>query len=170
MSRRNKRALMMRDPLFENGFWPFDMFRELDEGFGLYDSNPRDLVFRPVRIMRRRDSRSEGMRMPRTDFKDKGDSFEIKAELPGISKENIEITLKEDVIEISARQEDEIRETDENYFHREIGARTYRRSFALPEKVDKKKVEAKMENGVLYLQLPKKAPKEDKKKHTIPIS
>ena len=163
-----ERAVMIRDPFGDDGLFPSYFLRDMDE---LWQDFMERGFFAPYRTPAvRMEKIYRGRGLPRADFADRGDSFEIKAELPGISKENVEITLDDDVIEIAAHRKDEVREEGENYFNREIGASSYKRSFALPEKVERDGVSATMENGVLILELPKKKPKKEQAKHKIHIS
>jgi HSP20 family protein len=91
---------------------------------------------------------------PRTNLYDAGDHLEMKVEVPGLSKEDINIKVQGNYLEISGSRKSD---APEGYrAHRvERGATTFTRSFTLPSDVDTGKVQAQLTNGVLALTLPK---------------
>ena len=91
---------------------------------------------------------------PRTNLYDAGDHLEIKAEVPGLSKEDLKIKVQGNYLEISGSRKSE---APEGYkAHRvERGSFSFTRSFTLPSEVNTEKVEASMANGILTLMLPK---------------
>jgi HSP20 family protein len=91
---------------------------------------------------------------PRTNLYDTGDQFEVKAEIPGLSKDDLKIMIQGNYLELSGTRK---AETPEGYkVHRvERGNATFTRSFTLPSDVEVEKVEARLENGILNLTLPK---------------
>lgn len=91
---------------------------------------------------------------PRTNLYDAGDHLEIKAEVPGIAKEDLNIRIQGNYLEISGSRK---ADAPEGYAaHRvERGAASFTRSFTLPADVDPAKVEAALKNGLLTLTLPK---------------
>ena len=91
---------------------------------------------------------------PRTNLLERGDNFEVQAEVPGISKENLNIKIQGNYLEIRGKRS---LDTPEGYkIHRtERGDRRFSRSFTLPNDVDAEKVEAILKDGILYLTLPK---------------
>lgn len=92
----------------------------------------------------------------RTDIKDTGDAFVIEAELPGFTKEDVEVTVDDRTLTVSAtHKENKEQKSDTNgYIRRERRYGTYVRSFDL-EGVDAEKISGKLENGILTLDLPK---------------
>jgi len=98
---------------------------------------------------------------PLSDIEDKGTHYEIKVDLPGIDKENVDIKVTENRIEISGKQEDTREETSSNYILRERRCGFFTRSFSFPEKVVPDKAEAEMKNGILTITVPKKEPKKE---------
>jgi HSP20 family protein len=100
------------------------------------------------------------------DVVEKENSFEVKANFPGLKKENIKLSVKDRELVIEARHEAEQQE-DQGVYHlkeRYIGA--WHRSIRLPENCDVSKIAAKLEDGVLLLTIPKSDPKP---KTQIPI-
>ena len=92
--------------------------------------------------------------MPKTNLYDLGDHFEVVAELPGFSKENLDIKIQGNYLELSGKHQPD---APENYAaHRvERGTTSFNRSFTLPSDVDSEKAEASLKNGLLKLSLPK---------------
>ena len=91
---------------------------------------------------------------PRTNLLEKGDLFEVQAEVPGISKDDLNIKIQGNYLEISGKRT--VDAPDGYKVHRnERGGSTFSRSFTLPDDVDADKVEATLKHGILYLRLPK---------------
>ncbi len=99
---------------------------------------------------------------PRTNFYENGDSFEIRAEIPGLGKENLNVKIQGNYLEISGTR---VSDAPEGYkIHKtERGTRSFSRSFTLPADVDASRVEATLKDGVLYLSLPKSEAAKPKK-------
>lgn len=91
---------------------------------------------------------------PKTNLYDKGDGFELRAEVPGFSKENLNVKIQGNYVEISGTRSQDL---PENFrVHRtERRSFNFSRSFTLPSDVDSSKVEATLKNGILVLRLPK---------------
>jgi HSP20 family protein len=87
-------------------------------------------------------------------YEDKGDLV-LKAELPGMNKEDIEVTLTDSSITISGekKKEDEVKK--HNYYKMERSYGSFSRSFSLPAEVQADKVTSKFKDGVLEIRLPK---------------
>lgn len=94
----------------------------------------------------------------RMDVIDKSDRYEVLVDLPGVKKEDIQITIEGNRVAIAAetRSETEAKE-GERVIHRERYAASYARSFELPAEVTEEGAAARFENGVLRLTLPKRA-------------
>jgi len=94
----------------------------------------------------------------RMDVFDKGDKFEVKVDLPGVRKEDIEVSVEGNRVAISAtvKEEKEVK-AGEKVLHTERCTTSYARSFELPVEVSDSGSEAVYENGVLSLTLPKRA-------------
>ena len=91
---------------------------------------------------------------PRTNLYEVGDHFEIVAEVPGFTKENLNIKIQGNYLEISGIHQPD---APEGYaVHRvERGTASFKRSFTLPADVDAGKAEAELTNGLLVLNQPK---------------
>lgn len=92
--------------------------------------------------------------MPQTDIYEENGELVVKAELPGIKKDDIEVTLDEDVLTIKAEKKEEVAE-DATRHTSERRYGKYVRSVQLPYKVDGGKIEANLADGVLQLNLPR---------------
>ena len=99
----------------------------------------------------------EGSISPRLNVSETEKSFEIEAELPGVKKEDVKVAIENQrvTIEGESKREEQQRE-GENVLYTERSARKFVRSFMLPSEVDDANAQARMENGVLTLSLPKK--------------
>jgi HSP20 family protein len=97
-------------------------------------------------------------RFPLCDMEDLGDKYEITLETPGIPKEKITIKAGTDYIDISGEQEKKTEEKRKNYLYNERSYSSLRRRISTPEEIVPSKVDAKMENGVLRVEVPKKTP------------
>lgn len=89
------------------------------------------------------------------DVAEDDQEYLVKASLPGVAPEDIEITLNENTLTISGKMTQEEEREDKNYHLRERRFGSFARSITLPSTVDADKVEAVNENGVLTLHLPK---------------
>lgn len=91
-----------------------------------------------------------------TDVIDQGDHYELQAELPGFSKEDINIDLKNDMLTISAAHNEEAcDEKKKNYVRKERRYSSYSRSFHV-EGLDPADIDASYNNGILEVKFPKK--------------
>jgi HSP20 family protein len=97
---------------------------------------------------------SAGNLLPKTDMYEEKGHLVVKAELPGIGKEDVDITLEGDRLTIKAEKKGESAE-DTTHHTRERYYGQYYRSVTLPYPVKEEKVSATMENGVLEIKLPK---------------
>lgn len=86
---------------------------------------------------------------------DKGKEYDIRAELPGIKKEDLDIDIEEDFLRINAKKIDETKEEEKNYKHSEFSYGEFSRTIQLPEEIDVNKTEAKLEHGILTIIAPK---------------
>jgi HSP20 family protein len=119
----------------------------------LVDDLFKGFFVRPVAF----EGRGEAPRM-KVDVAEKNGAYQISAELPGVKKEDIQVTIDGAQVTLSAevRREKEIQQ-DERVLHTERSYGKVTRSFSLPQELDEAKAEAKFRDGVLELTLPKKA-------------
>ena len=95
--------------------------------------------------------------IPRLDLTESEDAYEVQAEMPGVEKEDMKVAIDHQRVSIEGecRKANERRE-GENVVYSERSARKFMRSFTLPSEVDDAAAQARLENGVLHLTLPKK--------------
>ena len=95
--------------------------------------------------------------MPKTDIKETDTNYEIKTDLPGVKKENIEVSLDNGYLNITASTKSESDEKDDNgnYIRRERSTGTYSRRFKVDESLTEKDIKADFKDGVLTLVYPK---------------
>ncbi len=92
---------------------------------------------------------------PNIDISESEEVFEVVAEIPGMSKEDIKISIKENVLTLTGEKKQE-EKTDKKNFHRaERMYGQFQRSFQLPNTVKSDDIKAKYENGVLNITIPK---------------
>jgi HSP20 family protein len=90
-----------------------------------------------------------------------GDRYNLRLEVPGIDKDNIQLNATEDAIEISGEQSEEESNEDKghNYIYNERSYKSFYRSIPIPEEILPSKITAKMNNGILQTEIPKKDPR-----------
>lgn len=100
-------------------------------------------------------SAGQGMRV---DVKDKGDAYELTADLPGMAKEDVKLSYQNGYLTISAQKQEENNKKDEdgNYLRRERRVGAMSRSFYI-DNIDEAKAQASFKDGVLTVNLPKTA-------------
>ncbi|MCH8125809.1 Hsp20/alpha crystallin family protein [candidate division KSB1 bacterium] len=115
----------------------------------------------------RRYNGSERTIYPSIDLSESDKEFVVKAELPGVDKDNVKISLQENILTLHGEKNQEIEEKNENYRLNERVYGVFERSIRLPNSVDAKKIKAKFKDGILSINLPKSA---EAKLKEIPIS
>ena len=106
--------------------------------------------------------------MMKTDIKENKDNYQMFIELPEVKKEDTRITLENGYLKVSAtlNKEDE----DDEYIYRERSYGEYSRSYYVGDTVKLEDVSAKLENGVLTINIKKRSEKEIEKEHTVQIA
>jgi HSP20 family protein len=100
---------------------------------------------------------------PNVDLEDRGKDFLLTAELPGFKKEDVDVQISEDSVEIKAMSEWKRDDKTKSYVRKERGSKSFYRIIPLPERVKTEASEANLKDGVLEVVLPKKTPKTKKK-------
>ena len=118
-----------------------------------------DPVFR---VGRMDDDASMGIWNPAVDLYEKDDHYMIKAELPGVDKNNVKIDLKDRLLTLSGERTYDNEVNEENYYRREMSYGKFQRVFTLPADVDSDKIKAEFKDGVLQIEVPKPAEKRAK--------
>jgi HSP20 family protein len=108
------------------------------------------------------------MRIPYVDVIESGNEYVVKAELPGLKKESVEIEVGTNELSLTAKSDVET-EKGKTYLHRERAFSTFRRRIGFGESVDTEKVSASMAEGILEIKLPKLGSRPEKKTKKIAI-
>lgn len=96
-----------------------------------------------------------GARAPKVDVIDRDNDVLLKAELPGVDKKNLEVTMTDDAVTIRGSSTHEQKEEKGDYFRSEITRGAFSRTVPLPCAVDTSKTQAAFKDGVLELVMPK---------------
>jgi HSP20 family protein len=112
-----------------------------------------------ARPLSRRDNGKETLTVadwvPTVDIEEGEQDYHITAELPGLSKEDVKITLQEGVLTLQGQRKQEKEEKGKRFHRVERSYGAFVRSFALPDAVDETKVSAEFKDGELHIRLPK---------------
>lgn len=94
--------------------------------------------------------------IPAINVKETNDNFEVEVAAPGMTKKDFKIELNGNMLTISSEKQNDWQE-NEKYARREFSYQSFQRTFQLPKDVvDEDKIQAKYENGLLHLTIPKK--------------
>jgi HSP20 family protein len=130
----------------------WDPFRELEE---LSERLNRVFGRPPVRRDNSKEALTVADWIPAVDISESEGEYLIKAELPGVKKEDIKVTLQEGVLTIQGERKQEKEEKGRKYHRIERSYGTFIRSFTLPDSADDSKVSAEFKDGILDLHVPK---------------
>ncbi|WP_353683520.1 Hsp20/alpha crystallin family protein [Thermodesulfovibrio sp. 3907-1M] len=125
-------------------------FEEIDRLFDEFMRRPFSLFRSFVPRLR-----EEEIVSPAVDIYEEGDELVVKAELPGIKKEDIEVKITDDYLTISGEKKKEEKVEKKDYYRYERSYGSFSRTFRLPVDVQTDKAKAKFENGVLEIRIPK---------------
>ena len=102
-------------------------------------------------------SKNATKNMMKTDIREKSDKYILDIDLPGFDKENINLSLENGYLNISAKSESEKEERDEEkYLHKERFYGECSRSFYVGDDIEEKDINAEFKNGILKIEVPKK--------------
>ena len=99
-----------------------------------------------------------------TDIIEKENGYELQIDLPGVKKEDIKIEMNKNLINISVSIYKSYDEENKKYIRKERFTGEIKRSFNIGEDIDEDNINASFENGILYLNLPKKEENDSNKK------
>ncbi len=100
---------------------------------------------------------------PAVEVFEKEDKYVVKAELPGVKEEDMDVSVEGETLTIKGEKKSESEVKEDDYYRCERSYGSFYRSIALPATVDAKKIEASFEDGVLEVILPKAAEVKPKK-------
>jgi HSP20 family protein len=146
-----KAVTLYRPAVLENALSGFD--RYMDSFFGDNFLSPSDRIFNHI---------------PAVDVRETEKSYVLEAELPGYDEKEIEVRLDNSTLTIESKKDEEKKDgKNENYMIRERRVSSFTRSFKLPENADSEGISASFKNGVLSLEINKRA---EAQKKVIQIS
>ncbi len=137
-------------------FDPFKEFNELRKSF--------EQLSRTFNALEDQELQKDIQFIPAVNTREGDDAYYIEVDLPGVKKEDINIDVHDNILTVSGERKLEEERKDDEFYRVESFYGKFERSFTLPEDVDSDKIEAKDENGVLLITIPKaqqvdKAPK-----------
>lgn len=104
--------------------------------------------------------------IPSMDLVEAGDELVLRADLPGMSEDDVAIEIKENVLTVSGERRSEHEHKDESFYRAERAFGGFSRSLTLPDGVDPDAVSARFDQGVLEVRVPKPA---ERKPHRVAI-
>jgi len=155
MAKKEQGALVQREEM-----QPVSPFAEMDKYFENFFRTPFSMLSNP--IMQSIMPKAVDM-APSVDIFEEGDDVVVKADIPGVKKNDLDVTITENSLTISGerKQEKKVKEKDYHRVERSYGS--FSRSFRLPENVNGSKAKAEFKNGVLEVRLPKTKESKQKK-------
>ena len=130
---------------------PEPFSREVDRLFDAFFGQERDAARRWV---------------PPMDLVEDKNDLVLRADLPGLSEDDVDIEVKDGVLTISGERKTEEKKEEEGYYRVERAFGRFSRSLSLPDGIDPEQVKAKFDNGVLEVRIPKP---EERKPHRVSI-
>ena len=103
------------------------------------------------------------MQVPAVNITEQKDDYLVSLAVPGLKKDDFKIDVEGNMLTISSEKEETKEEKDKKFTRKEYNYSSFSRSFSLPEEINKEKIEASYEDGVLKISLPRK---EEAKKST----
>ncbi len=111
-----------------------------------------------------------GHSLPAVNIKETGKEFDVEFAAPGFKKEDFKVDVEENVLTISAEKKDEKKEENDRFTRKEFSYNSFSRSFTLPQTVNSDKIDAKYNDGILRLCIPKKAEAKSLSKKEIKVA
>ncbi len=131
----------------------WDPFRDLEE---LQREMNRLFDASLSRSVKKGQALSEAVWSPAVDIYDNKDNLIIKADLPGLTQKDINVSVEDDVLSIKGEKKKEQEVKEDNFYRIERVYGSFERSFTLPSNVDAANIKATYKDGVLQLTLPKR--------------
>jgi len=94
-------------------------------------------------------------RSPAVDVREGEKEYTMEVELPGLTEKDLEVNVENNLLTLSSKKEEDRKEEKKNYLVRERRSFEFKRSFSLPEDVQRDGINAEFKNGLLTLTLPK---------------
>ncbi len=155
-----KRPASMIEPYRSSDLW-----MEFDRAFERFRRDFENIMWPQERALTREWPSSSMMEtnIPSLDIEDKGNEFLVTVEAAGFKKNEIDINLCGDTLEVSGCKEAVEDEKTKEYVRKERMSESFYRTVTLPEEVKYEEISADLKDGVLEIMLPKKNPKQRRK-------
>ena len=160
--RKDKKAEIVPKEYWTPSTNPMALLNDMDRLFGEFKTEWESAFLPSTRLA------TDTIRQPLLDLADNGKEYVLTAELPGITKEDLNVHVTENSIEISSEKRTEEKEEKEGYIRRERRYSNFYRSIPLPDEILPKKADAELKEGILTVKLPKAKP-EEKKAKKLPV-
>jgi len=138
-------------------YQPRDLFRDLSEQMN------RLLSDRVAANALEESPFSKNGWLPAVDIKEDADKFVVRADLPGVDANDIDVSLENGVLSISGKRESKVEDEKDGYCRVECSYGEFRRQFTLPDTADADKVTAKSDKGVLEISIGKSEARKPKR-------
>ena len=129
---------------------PWEPFRALRRRDDTFEDMFREFFRRPL-------LEEGGIAEPAADVAESDGEVIVKMEIPGVEKDQIHLSVADDMLTVRGEMRKESAENKKNYYRQEIHYGAFQRSIALPVEVDAAKARAELKNGMLKVTLPKSA-------------
>jgi HSP20 family protein len=108
-----------------------------------------------------------GINLAPVNITESANGFNLDVSVPGINKEDIKVNIEKGLLTISYEKKEEQKAEDVKSIRREFNHRSFKRSFTIADQIDGEAIQAKYENGILKLYLPKKEQVKDSPKQVV---
>jgi HSP20 family protein len=146
---------------------PFAWFQDMDRWFDEFRRS-FEQSFWGTPLSRWEDTNLR-VREPLVDLIDKGSEFVVRAELPGVAKEDVDLNVTPEGIEIRVETNRTREEKEKNYYFQERTYQALQRGLAFPAAVKADLASASLKDGILEVRIPKKEPTPELKPVKVPI-
>ncbi len=154
---RKKQPAALANPSY------LDLMQSFDDVFERFRQDFRGLLLPSTQALDKVFETFPETRTAVVDLEDRGKDYLLKAEMPGFKKEDINIQVYDDAVEISALTGWKYDKKERSYICKERACESFYRMMQLPEEVKVDDVQAELKDGVLEMVLTKKAPKQSRK-------
>lgn len=113
--------------------------------------------------------RKEWEQMPAVNVREKADSYMIEVAAPGFEKSDFKVSMEDGIMTIRAERKAESEDKEKDYIRKEFSYSSFERRFTLPDGVEADKVKAEVKNGVLHIDIPRKAIEVKKAGKEVPV-
>src|SRR5437899_5241256 len=167
MERKNKRTAAQETSLARPTPSPVDWFDDMDRWFDSFRRTFEDRFWGGH--LARWTGSDAPVREPLVDLIDKGSEYVVRAEVPGVSKEDVDLTVTSDGTEIRAQTKRSREEDEKDYYYSERTYQALQRVLSFPEEVKADLASATLKDGLLEVRVPKKQPTPESKPVKVPV-